>query len=72
MCTRETMDTEKIKFVNNLLRFQIPNPHNWTNITIVAENMCSSVALPVDFKNTCMQINNSIATGESYHVYLYS
>ena len=52
MCTRGTMETEKMKFVNDSLIFQIPNPHNWTNITIVAENMCSSVTLPVDFNST--------------------
>ena len=59
------MDTEKMKFVNKSLRFQIQNPHNWTNITIVAENMCSSVALPVDFNSTCTQVNDSIVTSDS-------
>ena len=62
MCT---MHTEKMKLVNNSSRFQIPNPHNWTNITIVAENMCSGVTLPVNFNNTCTQVNDSIVTSNS-------
>ena len=29
--------------------FNITDPQNWTNITVVAENQCRNVSVPVNF-----------------------
>ena len=50
-----------------ILLYQIPDPQDWTNITIVAENLCSkTVVLPVSISK-CLQWSLAIQTRAPMH-----
>ena len=46
LCTNATM-----KIMNNL-KFSIPDPHMWTNITVIVKNQYGEVLIPVSFNGT--------------------
>ena len=52
-CTNTT-NTDRIVFANRLVTYTVQYPQNWTNISIVAENNCKSVTLPVNTSSTGM------------------
>lgn len=59
LCTNKTAESVPLK--GSTVKFYITDPHNWTNITVVAKSQCNRtvVQLPVS------GINNS--TGKTVH-----
>ena len=46
LCTNATME------IMSNLKFIIPDPHMWTNITVIAKNRCGESLIPVCFNGT--------------------
>ena len=46
LCTNTTME------IMNNLKFNIPDPPMWTNITVIVKNQCGESLIPVRFNGT--------------------